>query len=82
MAFPVPSSVPVPSVVEPSLKVTVPVAATLPEAGLTVAVKVMLAPLVTVVADAVRVVVVATGAVETTSVVALDVELALFASPL
>ena len=82
MPFPEPSSVPVPSVVVPSLNVTEPVGTTLPDAGFTVAVKVMLAPLVIVVAEAVNVVVVPTAAAEIVSVVALDVELASFASPL
>ena len=70
-AFPVPSRVPVPRVVLPSLKVTAPVGTMLPEAGLTLAVKVMLAPDVAVVADAVNVVVVAIGL--TARVCALDV---------
>jgi hypothetical protein len=51
--------VPVPRVVEPSVKVTVPVGAAVPEAGVTVAVKVRLVPLTAVVAEAARVVVVA-----------------------
>ena len=50
--------VPVPRVVEPSVKVTVPVGAVVPDAGVTVAVKVRLVPLVAVVAEAVRAVVV------------------------
>jgi len=68
-------SVAVPSEVEPSRKVTVPVGATEPEAGATVAVKVMLAPV-----DAedgpVSVVVVAIKEVEETKT-ELDAELAL-----
>ena len=51
-------SVPVPSAVEPSVKVTVPVGAVVPDAGVTVAVKVRLVPLVAVVAEAARAVVV------------------------
>jgi len=45
----------------PSLKVTVPVGTSAPAAGVTCAVKVMLAPLTTLVADAESVVLVATG---------------------
>lgn len=60
--MPVPSRFPVPRVVAPSLKVTVPVAAAEPEAGVTWAVKMMLVPLTAVVAEAVSVVVVAMGA--------------------
>ena len=48
-----------PSVVAPSMKVTVPVGVALPESGLTVAVKVRLVPLTAVVAEAVSAVVVA-----------------------
>jgi hypothetical protein len=55
---------------------------TLPATGLTVAVKVTLAPVVIVVALAVSAVAVATLGVEMTSAVAPEVELALFASPL
>ena len=77
-----PLSVPVPSVVVPSLNVTVPVGTTLPDTGLTVAVRVMLPPLAMVVADVARAVVVDTAAEVITSEVALEVELALFASPL
>jgi len=50
--------VPVPRVVEPSVKVMVPVGAVVPDAGVTVAVKVRLVPLVAVVAEAARAVVV------------------------
>ena len=51
---------PVPRVVALSVKVTVPVGAVAPDPGVTVAVKVRLVPLVAVVAEAVRAVVVAT----------------------
>jgi hypothetical protein len=51
--------VPVPRVVEPSVKVTVPVGVVVPEAGVTVAVKVMLVPLTAEVADTETLVVVA-----------------------
>ena len=52
----------------PSIKVTVPVGVPVPDAGVTVALKVTLAPVLTVVADAVSFVVVAvnTGAVTAT----------------
>ena len=69
------SRVPVPTVVVPSLNVTLPVGTTLPEAGLTVAVKVMLVPLVTVVAVAVSVVEVETEAGLITMETAEEVEL-------
>jgi len=54
LIFPAPSSGPVPRTDVPSLKVMVPVGTTPPDAGLTVAVKVRLVPLVTVVAVAVK----------------------------
>ena len=73
------SSEPVPIVVVPSLNVTLPVGTTLPEAGLTVAVKVMLVPLVAVVADAVSVVVVEIGL--TTSVCVLELLVEKLLSP-
>jgi hypothetical protein len=60
-------------VVVPSEKVMVPVGTMEPEAGLTALVKVMLVPLTTVVALAVRAVVVETGLAVTTSVCALEV---------
>ena len=47
-------------VVAPSLKVTVPVGVAVPEAGVVVAVKVMLVPVTAVVAEAARAVVVET----------------------
>ena len=57
-------SVPLPSVVVPSRKVTVPLGVPEP-LGVTVAVKVTLVPVTTVVAEANRVVVVAAGVVTT-----------------
>lgn len=60
--------VPLPMVVVPSRKLTVPVGEVVPEAGVTVTVKVMLVPLTAEVLDAARVVVVAmTGAVTVTT---------------
>jgi hypothetical protein len=65
------ASVPVPSVAAPSLKVTVPVGAVVPEAGVTVAVNVMLVPKTALVDDAPMLVVVpTTGAVIVTVVTA------------
>ena len=55
---------PVPRVVAPSLKVTVPLGVVAPEAGVVVEVKVMLVPLTAVVAEAVRAVVVETTGAE------------------
>lgn len=55
-------SVPLPSVVVPSRNVTIPVGKAVPEAGVTVAVKVMLVPVVAVVAEASSVVVVSSRA--------------------
>jgi hypothetical protein len=56
-----PLSVPVPSAVAPSRKVTVPVGVALPDAGDTVAVKVMLVPLTALVDEALSAVEVATA---------------------
>src|SRR5580698_110408 len=61
VALPVRSREPVPIVVPASAKVTVPVGVVVPEAGETVAVKVMLVPLTADVAEAVSAVDVATG---------------------
>lgn len=58
VAWPDAFSVPVPSVVVPLRNVTVPVGIAVPEAGVTVAVKVMLVPLVAMAAEAVSAVVV------------------------
>ena len=57
--MPVPSSAPVPMLVPPSKKVTVPVGTALPAEAATVAVNVMLVPLTALVADEASVVVVA-----------------------
>ena len=66
---------PVPSVVVPSVKVTVPVRVAVADAAETEALNVMLVPLVTDVAEAASMVVVATttGAVLTVTVTAGDV---------
>ena len=66
VAFPVASSAPVPSVVAPSRNVTVPVGTVVPEAGVTVAVKVTDCPTVDGLADDVTAVVVDTSAAFTT----------------
>lgn len=58
VATPLELSVPAPSVVPPSMKVTEPVGVTVPELGVTVAVKVTLLPVVAVAALAARAVVV------------------------
>ena len=63
MAVPEAPSVPLPRVVDPSVKVTVPVGAAEPEAGVTVAVKVRLVPAVAEDAEEASVVVVAIGVV-------------------
>ena len=73
LVLPVASSVPLPRVVPASAKVTVPVGIAEPEAGVTVAVKVTLVPLTAVVAEDVRVVVVAMpGAAGLTATVTVD----------
>jgi hypothetical protein len=75
VATPDPFSVPVPSVIVPSRNVTVPVGTAVPDAGVTVAVNVILVPLAAVVDEAVSAVLVPTGTVtaETTTVTAADV---------
>jgi hypothetical protein len=73
----------VPRVVVPSRNVTVPVATLLPACGDTLAVKVTLCPVVTCVAEAESVVVVAmdTMLCETTTLTACDTELLSLLSP-
>jgi hypothetical protein len=68
-------TVPVPSVVVPSAKVTAPVGVALPDAGVTFAVNVRLVPLAADVAEAAIVVVVAitTGAALTVTATAVEV---------
>jgi hypothetical protein len=61
VATPDPFSVPVLNIVVPSVKVTVPDGTVVPEAGVTVAVNVILVPETAVVADAVRAVLVPSG---------------------
>jgi hypothetical protein len=78
----VPFNVPVESVVEPSLNVTVPVGMPVPDAGETFAVNVTLDPTATVTEEAVTVVEVAMTAVLTTRFTAPDAEEALLLSPL
>ena len=73
---------PVPRVVVPSLKVTLPVGTPVPEAGVTFAVNVTLVPAVSEVEEALIVVEVATAAVFTTRLTAFEVEEALLLSPL
>lgn len=83
MALPPAERVPVPSVEAPSVKVTVPVGIAVPEAGVTVALKVILVPVCADVAEAVNAVVVAvrTGAAVTVTVTAVDVLPLKLASP-
>lgn len=59
VAFPLPSRVPEPSVVPPSVKVTAPVATVVPDAGVTVAVKVTDCPALAGLADDLTIVVLA-----------------------
>jgi hypothetical protein len=82
VAWPVPFNVPVPSVVVPSLNVTVPVGTPVPEAGVTFAVNVTLVPATGDVEEALIEVEVATVAVFTTRLTAFEVEEALMLSPL
>ena len=63
LVLPVASSVPVPRVVPLSANVTLPVGTAVPEAGATLAVKVMLVPATALVADTARLVEVATPGV-------------------
>lgn len=81
--MPVPSRVPVPSWVVPSVKATEPAGTPLPDAGVTSAVKVRLVPTAAVVAEAVSVVVVAivTGAAFTVTLTAAEVLAANVESP-
>ena len=65
---------PVPTVAAPSAKVTVPVGVVVPEAGETIAVKVMLVPLTADVADAVSAVDVETGTTTAFTVTVIAVE--------
>lgn len=73
---------PAPSVVVPSLNVTVPVGMPVPEAGVTFAVNVTLVPATGDVEEALIDVEVATAAVLTTRLTAFEVEEALMLSPL
>ena len=82
MAWPVPFSVPVSSVVAPSLKVTVPVGTPAPEVGVTFAVNVTLEPAEMDVDEALIAVDVAPSAVLTTRLTALEVDEASLLSPL
>lgn len=79
VATPEPFSVPVPRVVAPFMKVTVPVGAGTPEVPVTVAVKVTLDPTAMEVSEAVRAVVVDPSV--TVTVTALEVDPVLPASP-
>jgi hypothetical protein len=81
VAFPA-ASVPVPSVVEPSLKVAVPVGTTEPDACATVTVKAMLAPAAAELGDADKVVVVETSGAVIVRLAEVEVEEALMLSPL
>jgi len=69
-------SMPVPRIVETSLKVTVPVAVFAPEVGLTVAESVTVLPETADVGEAASVVVVFTGAATTVTLIALEVDTA------
>jgi hypothetical protein len=84
VATPLAFSGPVPRLVDPSRKVTVPVGTPLPDWGVTVAVNVTLWPAVTCVADAVKAVFVATpvGAAVTVTLTAAETEPAFLLSPL
>jgi hypothetical protein len=75
-AAPLALSAPVPSVVAPLWKVTVPVGVVLPDAGATVAVRTTFCPGVIWTAEAVSVVVVATTVCVTFTVTAEETELA------
>jgi hypothetical protein len=72
VAVPEAFNVPEPIIVPPSVKFTVPDGVVEPEAAATCALKVRLAPVTAVVAEAVSVVVVATSATEETATVTLD----------
>ena len=74
VTFPVPSSVPVPMAVDPSLNVTVPAGMTVPDAAVTVVAKATLAPTSAEVGDAISVVTVATtGTALTVTATGVDV---------
>jgi hypothetical protein len=81
VATPLAFSGAVPRLVDPSRKVTVPVATPVPDWGETVAVNVTLWPAVTCVADAVNAVVVAKGATATLTLTAAETEPASLLSP-
>src|ERR1700722_4335116 len=81
VATPAALSVPVPSEVEPSRKVTVPVGFAVPLAGVTVAVNVILAPVLAVAGPVSAVVVEINGAAEMTTLRVLDVLGEKFVSP-
>ncbi len=76
------ASVPVPMVVDPSLKVTVPVGATEPAAGVTVAVKAIVVPATPELGDADKVVVVTISGVVIVRLDAVEVDEPLLLSPL
>ena len=80
-AKPPPFSVAVPSGVAPSRKVTVPLAAVVPDCGVTLAVKVTFWPTTICMAEADNVVVVATTVCVTVTVTAVEVELELVVLP-
>ena len=84
VATPLAFNAPVPRLVDPSRKVTVPVGTPLPDWGVTVAVNVTLWPVVTCAAEAVSTVVVATvlGAAVTVTLTAAETEPAFLLSPL
>jgi len=82
VAVPVPFSVPVPRVVVPLRNDTVPVGtAVVPEGGATTAVRVTLLPGATLALLDVRVVVETSGVAVTVTLIAAEVEDALFVSP-
>jgi hypothetical protein len=74
VATPCPFNVPIPRVVVPFTKVTVPVGTTLPEVATTVAVRLTVCPTVIVVGDAAIEVVVPPFAAVTATTAAVEVE--------